>query len=106
MRPCLAPVGKLAGYLVELMVGVQRGLDRHGRASKSSGSFHKDDCRPFKFEIHAGWSEAHVDRVPDAPHVHSALTVGTPQGISTRALLVALPGGQPSDDLHGALDHL
>src|SRR6266568_9165033 len=52
---------------------------------------------------------AHIDhpisRVPDAPHVHIALTVGTPQGISTRALLVALPVGQPSDDLHRALGH-
>jgi retron-type reverse transcriptase len=27
-------------------------------ASMSSGSFNKDDCRPLKIEIHAGWSEA------------------------------------------------
>jgi hypothetical protein len=27
-------------------------------ASMSWGSFNKDDCRPLKMEIHAGWSEA------------------------------------------------
>jgi hypothetical protein len=27
--------------------------------STSSGYLHKDDCRPRKIEIHAGWSEAH-----------------------------------------------
>src|SRR2546428_11485005 len=51
---------------------------------------------------------AHIDhpvgRVPDAPHVHRALTVGTPQGIAPRALLVPLPVGQPSDELHRTLD--
>ncbi len=55
----LTPVLKLACSLVELVVGVHRGLDLHCRASKSWGSFHKDDCRPLKIEIHAGWSEAH-----------------------------------------------
>ena len=29
-------------------------------ASKSWGSFHKDDCRRLKIEIHAGLSEAHT----------------------------------------------
>src|SRR6266487_4958679 len=51
---------------------------------------------------------AHIDhpvgRVPEAPHVHRALTVGTPQGIAPRALLVPLPVGQPSDELHRTLD--
>src|SRR6266851_9552011 len=55
----LTPVLTLACSLVELVVGVHRGLDLHCRASKSWGSFHKDDCRPLKIEIHAGWSEAH-----------------------------------------------
>src|ERR1700675_1156601 len=43
--------------------------------------------------------------MPDAPHPHPAPTVRTAQGVPTRALLVPLPGGQPSDDLHCALDH-
>src|SRR6266542_853695 len=52
---------------------------------------------------------AHIDhpigRVPDAPYPHLCPAVRTPQGISTRALLVALPVGQPGDDLDGALNH-
>ncbi|HEY5868128.1 MAG TPA: hypothetical protein VI542_21640 [Candidatus Tectomicrobia bacterium] len=31
VRPCLAPVGKLARQLVQLMLRVQGGLDRHHR---------------------------------------------------------------------------
>src|SRR5437879_3766392 len=50
---------------------------------------------------------AHIDhpigRVPDAPHRHLALTVGTPEGIASRALRIALPIGQPGDDLDSAL---
>jgi hypothetical protein len=42
--------------------------------------------------------------VPDAPHLHSALTVRTAQGVSPGALLIALPVGQGSDDLHGPLN--
>ena len=45
-----------------------------------------------------------IDRVPDAPHIHSALTVGTAQGVPTRALLIPLPVGQGSDDLDEALN--
>ena len=41
-------------------------------ASKSSGSFHKDDCRPLKIEIHAGWSEADgLDATAHAPSPYS-----------------------------------
>ena len=40
-----------------------------------------------------------IGRVPDAPHLHLTLTVGTPEGIAPRALLVSLPVGQPGDDL-------
>src|SRR5437867_12150040 len=51
---------------------------------------------------------AHIDypigRVPDAPQPHLSPTVRTPQGISTGALLVALPVGQPGDNLHRSLD--
>ena len=43
--------------------------------------------------------------MPDAPHRHLSLTVRTYEGISTGALLVALPVGQAGDDLDRALDH-
>src|SRR5215470_12670462 len=46
-----------------------------------------------------------IGRMPDAPHLHLTLTVGTPEGIAPRALLVPLSVGQPGDDLHRALDH-
>jgi len=46
-----------------------------------------------------------IGRMPDAPHAHLMLTVRTAQGIPPRALLVPLPVGQPSDNLHRALDH-
>ena len=45
-----------------------------------------------------------ISRVPDAPHVHSALTVGTAQGVSPAALLIALAVGQGRDDLDRAFD--
>jgi transposase len=46
-----------------------------------------------------------VGRVPDVPYPHLTPTMRTDQRVSPRALLVALPVGQPSDDLHRALDH-
>ena len=46
-----------------------------------------------------------ISRVPDAPHLHLALTVGTPERIAPRALRIALPIGQTGDDLHRTLDH-
>ena len=42
--------------------------------------------------------------MPDAPHIHSALTVWTAQGVSTRALLVTLAVGHRCDDLDRSLD--
>src|SRR5262249_20103848 len=45
-----------------------------------------------------------IGRVPDAPYVHSALTVWTAQRVSTRALLVTLAVGQRGDDLDRSLD--
>src|SRR5215813_14157818 len=51
---------------------------------------------------------AHIDhpvsRVPDAPQLHLSLTVGTPEGITPRALLIPLPIGQPSDNLPRAFN--
>src|SRR5260370_17965922 len=44
-----------------------------------------------------------ISRVPDAPQPHLSPTVRTPQRISTGALLVALPVGQPGENLHRAL---
>src|SRR5262245_16870781 len=53
---------------------------------------------------------AHIDhpvsRVPDTPQLHLALTMGTPEGIASCALLIALPVGQPGDDLDRTLDQL
>src|SRR5262245_37841965 len=43
--------------------------------------------------------------MPHAPHSHLSPTVRTYEGISTRALLVPLPVGQPGDELHRALHH-
>src|SRR5262249_15299367 len=43
--------------------------------------------------------------VPDAPHPHLTLTVRTDQRGPSRTLLVPLPLGSSSDDLHRALDH-
>ena len=45
-----------------------------------------------------------IERVPDAPHFHSTLTVGTPQGVSPRALLVPLAIRHRGDDFDRALD--
>ncbi len=42
--------------------------------------------------------------MPEAPHPHLSLTMRTAQGVPTGALLIALPIGQPGDDLHRALD--
>ena len=57
VRARLAPVGKLARSLVQLMLLVQRGLNGH-IASTSSRLVSKDDCRRWKIKIHAGSSEA------------------------------------------------
>src|SRR5215813_10154597 len=43
--------------------------------------------------------------VPDAPHPHLTPTVRTDQRVPSRTLLVPLPIGSSSDDLHRALDH-
>jgi hypothetical protein len=40
-----------------------------------------------------------IDRGPDAPHVHSTLTVGTPQGVTPRALLIPWAVGQRGANL-------
>ena len=45
-----------------------------------------------------------IGRVPDAPHLHSALTVRTAQGVSPGALLIPLTVGQGSNDLDRPLD--
>ena len=45
-----------------------------------------------------------IGRVPDAPHLHSALTVRTAQGVSPRALLIPLARGQGGDDLDRPFD--
>ena len=45
-----------------------------------------------------------IGRVPDAPHLHSALTVWTAQRVSPAALLIALAVGQGRNDLDRALD--
>lgn len=45
-----------------------------------------------------------IGRVPEAPHLHSALTVRTAQGVSPAALLIPLPVGQWGKDLDRALD--
>ena len=45
-----------------------------------------------------------IGRMPDAPHLHRALTVGTAQGVSPRTLLVTLAVGFRCDDLDRALD--
>ena len=45
-----------------------------------------------------------IGRVPDPPHPHIALTVRTAQGVTPRALLIALAVGQGGDDLDRALD--
>ena len=42
--------------------------------------------------------------MPDAPHVHSPLTVWTAQGVSTHALLVTLAVGHRCNDLDRSLD--
>jgi hypothetical protein len=42
--------------------------------------------------------------MPEAPHIPLTSTVRTEQRVSPRALRIPLPIGQPSDDLHGALD--
>jgi hypothetical protein len=47
-----------------------------------------------------------IDRVPDAPHVHSTLTVGTPQGVTPRALLIPLAVGQRGDNLDRFLNEV
>jgi hypothetical protein len=59
---------ELSCQLVELVIGVQWGLDVH-MASMSSGSFNKDDCRPLKIEIHACPSEAHGGFEPSVAEV-------------------------------------
>jgi len=46
-----------------------------------------------------------VGRVPDTPPSHLTLTVRTAQRISPRAVFLPLPGGQPGDARHRALDH-
>src|SRR5437660_11729239 len=40
-----------------------------------------------------------ISRVPAAPQLPLALTVGTPEGLVARALRIALPVGQPGDAL-------
>src|SRR5437870_11949321 len=42
--------------------------------------------------------------MPDVPHIHLTATVRTDQRVSPRALRIPLPIGQPSNDLHSALD--
>lgn len=42
--------------------------------------------------------------VPDTPHPHVTVTVRTAQGVAPAALLIPLPIGQKSDDLHCPLD--
>src|SRR5882672_7555184 len=46
-----------------------------------------------------------ISRVPDAPHRHLALTVGTPEGTAPQALRIALPVGETGDDLDRSFDH-
>ncbi len=45
-----------------------------------------------------------IGRVPDAPHLHSALTVWTAQRVSPAALLIALAVGEGGNDLDRPLD--
>src|SRR5712692_1655061 len=45
-----------------------------------------------------------IGRVPDTPHLHSAVTVRTAQGVSPAAPLIPLTIGQGSDDLNRPLD--
>jgi hypothetical protein len=56
LRAVVAPVLKLRGELVELVVGVY-GVSIFMFTSKSLDSFNKDDCRLLKIEIHACLSE-------------------------------------------------
>jgi hypothetical protein len=62
MRATPTPVLELGRQLVELVVGVQGGVNLHDgppcHRVQSLGSL-KDDCRPWKIEFHARLSEAH-----------------------------------------------
>jgi len=44
--------------------------------------------------------------MPYAPHSHFTVTVRTPQGIASRALVITLSVSHRSDDLNGTLDHV
>ena len=45
-----------------------------------------------------------IARMPDAPYSHITVTVRTAQGVSPRALVIALAVGQRGDDVERALD--